>query len=148
MGRRRKGESKPDDARIEARRQRAFEMRRGGGSYRAIGAALGVSHEIARQDVAAIMEQVNAESREMAAEYRSIQIERLDAMLTAIWPRALKANPENPQAQMAAVDRVLRIEERRAKLLGLDAPQAVDLSTPSDRPFTVRVIFADDHDSE
>jgi hypothetical protein len=36
-------------------------------------------------------------------------------MLLALWPQVLKGN-------QGAIDRALRVMERRAKLLGLDAP--------------------------
>ena len=46
-------------------------------------------------------------------------------MLQGLWPRARKG-------EAAAVDRVLKIGERRAKLLGLDAPTRTALQGGGD----------------
>jgi len=51
--------------------------------------------------------------REPAQELRDLEAERLDTMQESIWE---KTGPE----KMGAIDRLLRIMERRAKLLGLD----------------------------
>jgi len=42
-----------------------------------------------------------------------LELERLDAMQAAIWDDAMNGH-------LGAIDRVLKIMERRAKLLGLD----------------------------
>lgn len=52
---------------------------------------------------------------EPAAELRQLELLRLDMLLMAVWPQAVTG-------QMGAVDRVLRIMQRRAALLGLDEP--------------------------
>jgi hypothetical protein len=46
-------------------------------------------------------------------EVRAIEIDRLDGLMQAVWPKAIKGD-------MWAVDRVLSIMERRSKYLGLD----------------------------
>lgn len=51
-----------------------------------------------------------------AAELRAEEVSRLDAMLAGLWPDARRGH-------LGAVDRVLRLMERRARLLGLDAPE-------------------------
>src|SRR5690242_6049497 len=56
-----------------------------------------------------------------AAEVRQLEVERLDRLIAAMWSQALGGD-------YAAVDRVLGIMARRAKLLGLDAPVSVDLT--------------------
>ena len=56
--------------------------------------------------------------REPAEEVRELMLERLDAALRAVWPRVLEADD-------GAINSLLRIEARRAKLLGLDAPATV-----------------------
>ena len=49
-----------------------------------------------------------------------MELERLSALDAAHWDKAMQGNGE-------ATDRVLRIMERRAKLLGLDAPIKVNV---------------------
>ena len=54
-------------------------------------------------------------------EVRTIELQRLDSLLFSIWPEAQKGT-------LKAVDMVVKIMERRAKLLGLDAPTKLMLS--------------------
>jgi hypothetical protein len=51
-----------------------------------------------------------------AQELRQLEAERLDAMTAALWPRAMDGD-------LRATDRILGIMDRRARLLGLDAPR-------------------------
>jgi len=46
---------------------------------------------------------------------RALELLRLDELLNALWDTAIAGD-------LKAVDRVLKVMERRAKLLGLDAP--------------------------
>ena len=57
-------------------------------------------------------------TRENAEAYVALECERLDALTKAVWQPAMRGD-------LNAVDRVLRIMERRAKLLGLDADAKV-----------------------
>jgi hypothetical protein len=57
-----------------------------------------------------------------ASGLRALEAERLDALLASLWRRA-------GRPALGAVDRCLSIMERRAKLLGLDAPMKVDITT-------------------
>jgi hypothetical protein len=62
-----------------------------------------------------------------ASELKAEELSRLDGMLRGLWPDARKGSH-------GAVDRVLKIMERRAKLLGLDAPVKVGLGGDKDAP--------------
>ena len=53
---------------------------------------------------------------ERAEEARTLDLERLDRLIEMIWPIALSG-------ELKAVDRILRILERRAALLGIDTPK-------------------------
>jgi hypothetical protein len=79
------------------RQKRALELRAGGASFDAIAA-------------------------EPADELRTLELERLDAMLAAIWPSVQRGH-------LASIDRALAIQERRARYLGLDAPARIDVET-------------------
>lgn len=106
---------------------KALELRRMGKGYVEIAAALGISKSAAHRHVTAgladAMAQVTAEAGQLKAE----EISRLDAMLAGLWPDARKG-------QQGAVDRVLKIMERRAKLLGLDAPVKLAHGGDKDAP--------------
>ena len=66
---------------------------------------------------------------EGAEHLRTLEALRLDEIQAKIWDKAIAGD-------YRAVDRVLRIMERRAKLLGLDAPVKVAPTNPSgDDPY-------------
>lgn len=67
----------------------------------------------------AVMAGLKATLQEPADEVRIMELQRLDVMLEKQIEAAERGIPQ-------AVDRVLRIMERRAKYLGLDAPVRVD----------------------
>ena len=111
---------------IEERRQQALDFRKAGYSYRDIGARLEVSHEQARRDVEAALAALVADTKGSAEQLRQLELERLDMLTKALEPMAAVGNP-------GAVNSFLRVMERRAKLLGLDKPQAVDVTTGGDK---------------
>lgn len=94
---------------------KALELRRMGKGYVEIAAALGIGKSQAHRLVQAGLEDARAQVASDATELRAEEVSRLDAMLAGLWPEARKGS-------YAAIDRVLKIMERRAKLLGLDAP--------------------------
>ena len=51
-------------------------------------------------------------------EYRDMQLDRLERMHQAVWRKA-------KEGDLRAIDTALRISDREAKLLGLDAPQKI-----------------------
>lgn len=93
-----------------------MEMRIGGASARAIAEQLGITERGVRKAIRRAMDRIRSEGDENAEQYRDLQLERLDKMLLAVWSDAIKGI-------YGAVDRVLKIEDRRSRLLGLDAPQ-------------------------
>lgn len=55
-------------------------------------------------------------TQEMANELRELELQRLDEFLRALWPKIQTGNPR-------AIETALKVSERRAKLMGLDAPE-------------------------
>jgi len=110
-------ESKTSQRRMTAkeREYKALELRKAGAGYQVIGDQLGMTASGAYRAVMRSLKKLNEKISEEALEVRRLELERLDAMLIALWPQARKGN-------QGAVDRVLRIMDRRAKFLGLDAP--------------------------
>ena len=100
------------------RQKAAVELRRMGKSYAEIGRQVGISTSRAHALVTRAMIEARASIREDVVELRALEISRLDGMLGGLWPDARSGN-------VGAVDRVLKIMERRARLLGLDAPAKV-----------------------
>jgi transposase-like protein len=111
------GQSTMSKRRIMARQHEAdgLALRKSGATYEAIARDLGVSVQSAHRAVKRALERLNGEIAESVTDVRRMELERLDAMLGALCPKAARGN-------LTAVDRVLHIMERRAKLLGLDTP--------------------------
>lgn len=103
------------------RRNRAYELRIAGLTYRQIGRELGVSHVTAFTYVKEELDALREECRELAETYRDMELERLDHAQKAIYAGVLKGD-------LGSIDRLLRIQERRSKLLGLDAPVKQDIT--------------------
>jgi hypothetical protein len=116
----------------------AARLRGRGWSYRRIAAELGIdvhtAHDAVQRALKAIVE-------EPAQEVRQLELERLDAMYDAVMKvletkhftvsqgRLIKIDEEpleDDAPVLAAVDRLLKIQARRAALLGLDAPTKVE----------------------
>lgn len=110
----------PGDTLNQERDARAWALRLSGATYAEIGQALGVSAQRAEQ-ICKRMLAYHRPSAEQVDQHRSTELLRLDRMLRAVWPDALKGN-------QGAIDRALRISERKSKLLGLDAPNRQELS--------------------
>ena len=100
------------------RKRNALELRLAGASYRDIAQALEVSPATALQDCKEALADIPAQQ---ADEMRTVELSRLDRLQRAVWPRAIKGD-------LQAVDRAIKIIDRRAKLFGLDAPQQVQIT--------------------
>jgi len=117
------------------RRAYVFQLRKAGATYAAIVKAAidkfgvdalpnGFDERYAYKDVKRELDHLRKDIADSAAEIIELETQRLDAMLTVLWPQVAKGN-------QGAVDRVLRIMERRAKLLGLDCPQKIAPTDPT-----------------
>lgn len=96
--------------------QKAIDLRSTGASYDGIGRGMGISKTRAYQLVMAGMVDLDEELKDSADRLRTLELLRLDALQYAHWP-----NAHIPRH----VDVILKVMERRAKLLGLDAPTKV-----------------------
>jgi hypothetical protein len=114
-----RGGSKTSRFRIaRARRgKEALELRLAGLSYADIGDRMGVSSPRAFQLVSDELARLNEKRAETAEAVTRIELERLDRLLATVWEKA-------EAGDLAAIDRVLAIQQRRARLLGLDAEKA------------------------
>jgi acyl carrier protein phosphodiesterase len=109
--------SNPKSPARAERAARAFALRKAGLSYRDIGLELGVNHATVYKDVQVTIKQFLDEAREHHAQIMAIEAARLDDLQRVMWEKAAMGDRR-------AVDTVLKIMERRAKLLGLDTPVA------------------------
>lgn len=115
------GEPKASERRIEAvdRQRQALELKKAGVDYRTIASRLGYGGPSGAHK--AVMTALKALVQEPAEALRTLELSRIDTMLLGVWPRARSGDD-------AAIATVLRLMERRARLLGLDAPQKRELT--------------------
>ena len=102
---------------IDAIAAQAVDMRLGGASYRQISKALGVPLATTHRHVQRML----TEYAETATQLRDMEVARLDRLLMGHWTKAIGGD-------VNATRTVLSIMDRRAKLLGLDAPPRIDLT--------------------
>lgn len=72
----------------------------------------------------AVKSALDKTTKAAAEDVKEMQLLRLDQMLKAIWANVLNGN-------FGAIDRALKIEERRARLLGMDAPYKIAPTDPT-----------------
>jgi DNA-binding CsgD family transcriptional regulator len=101
--------------------EKALELRKAGYSYKEIGAQLGISRVAAFQSVMRVLAAYEDDIKEQVPRVRQLELQRLDSMLTKLQPRI-------NQGDDRAINSALKIGERRAKLMGLDAPLEIDHS--------------------
>lgn len=102
------------------RQANAVRLRKEGHSYRDIADLLNCSVSTAFTDVQKALEEIRKQTKEDIETIRSLELERLDMMLSAVNPAAMAGD-------VKAVLATLKIMERRAKLLGLDAPESINV---------------------
>lgn len=103
---------------IAERQREAVALRRAGLEYDAIAKRLGYASKAGA--FAAVRSALRRHESEEVRELRTLTALQLDDMHAALWPRAIAGD-------LRAVDGVLAIMERRARLFGLDAPTKNDL---------------------
>jgi hypothetical protein len=96
----------------------ALRMRQAGASYDDIARVLGYRSPSGAYN--AIQSAMKKTLQEPADELRLLELSRLDEALKAIWGDVKKGS-------LFAIDRFLKISERRSRLLGLDAKTEISL---------------------
>lgn len=108
-----KKNTKPSKITADERRLKAFELRKQGLTLRQIAVKLKVSHVCVHQYLSEALKELVKEQAQLIEEIRALELERLDMMLQGLMPKAKKGNT-------FAIDRVLKIMQRRSKYLNLD----------------------------
>lgn len=93
---------------------RALELRKAGLTFQQIADQLGIRKQSAHEHVTVAMERLRAESDQAVRELVALEAARLDQLQAGLWRDAVRGD-------VPAVTAVLRVMERRARLLGLDA---------------------------
>ena len=115
------------------RKARCVELALAGHSYDEI--ALEVGYQNRGTAWRAVQDSLNSRIAEAVTEYRDLELARLDALQAAHWPQAVDGS-------VRSADLVLRVIDRRMKLLGLDRIPKQD-----DQPRTL-IVNAPDWDED
>lgn len=120
-----KKRSKTDAKDFEHARKRreALQLRIAGLSYREMEARLGIPKSTLQDWISGELAEV---TREPAEQVHQMELERLDHLMSRMWPRAMGVNEAGKYraeaVDLEAVDRVLVIMRDRRKMLGVDGP--------------------------
>ena len=106
----------------EATRLQCFKMRIAGKTYQEIGDAMGMTRQGAFKHVHKELKAIREENKQLAEHYRDIELSRLDRLFDIIM--ASLEQEENP-AMLAQAHKNI---ELRCKLLGVNAPQEINLN--------------------
>lgn len=102
------------------REARAVELLMAGRDYDQIAAELGYSSRSGAWR--AVQRALRKHREEVAGEYLTLELDRLDVLQAALWDAAMNGDPK-------AVEGVLKIIDRRCELLGLVPPKGRKRST-------------------
>ncbi|MGH3536649.1 MAG: hypothetical protein ACRDQG_18300 [Pseudonocardiaceae bacterium] len=115
------------------RQVQAYELRLKGHSLRAIGKIMGLSHEVVRE---IISDECNLRVMPLADEVRKQEIDRFDQ-----WLVALNGKIDAGDQVARNIEVAVKVSERRAKLLGADAPVQTEITaTVEQRPEVLDLI--------
>jgi len=101
---------------LEAKELKVLDLRRAGFTFQRIAEEVGYATPSGAQRA---LERIMSRNIPMAPEeFRWQELDRLDRMQVALWPRAMKGDDR-------AIGTIVRLMERRAKLVGIDAPTKI-----------------------
>ena len=110
------GDMDEDGNSLEEKELRVLELRRAGFTFQRIAEEVGYKQASGAQRA---LERIMARNIPQAPnEFRWQELDRLDRMQVALWPRAMKGDDR-------AINTIIRLMERRAGYLGLDAPKLI-----------------------
>ncbi len=127
------------------KRRKCLAMREIGYTYEEISQAMGWKHPSTA--IRFVKRALKATYQEPADEVRKFELKRLDRLTRAIWFKAVgKTNMDGTTEppDLHALDRLLKLMNRRAALLGLDAPIKTDQKIEGTVSGLARVIVVED----
>jgi len=104
---------------VAQRKNQVFEYHKQGLTQSTIADILGISTGTVGRYLKAELEVLAEQNVTLMESARDVELSRLDDLQASLWKDALGG-------KLATVDRVIRIIERRCKLLGLDKPTQVE----------------------
>lgn len=111
------------------RRLKALELRKEGKSYQEIATILNTSFAQVYTDIGVVLrKEIEKRTKTQLNQVVQLEIERLDALFEKAWKEIKTGN-------IVAIDKALKIMERRSKYLGLDAPAKSVFGEDPEKPF-------------
>lgn len=120
------------EAAVEQRREQVIKLRVDGYGFREIAKTLSIGLATAYDDFKAVMDRTTASANSTADEERRVSLERIDRAIVKLMPML-----DDPDLALDAMDRLDKLERRRAALLGLDSPAKQELTGKDGAPLTV-----------
>lgn len=112
---------------LAERDARIFALKKAGVSAREIAKRFDMTTSAVSKAIQRQLEKLNQESKLNYVEVLRMELERLDALQASIWPMTQNRKQNNPdgsevtiEPDLKAVQQVLSVMDRRAKLLGMD----------------------------
>ncbi len=116
---------------------KAMQMRIAGLTYQVIAKTMGWANKSVAYN--ACMREMIRLKQEPAQESRTLELLRIDRAQAAIWDQVIKGNH-------GAIDRFVRLSERRSRILGLDAPTKIAPTNPQgDQPYDPLHLYIPDN---
>ena len=117
---RKTGASRKPSLAVREKGRQAITLRMSGATIKQIADKLGYASESgAYKAIMRELEQTTQDMGESTEAVRQLEIKRLDQMQLAVWNQARGGDQQS-------INTALRIQERRASLLGLDAPKQIE----------------------
>jgi hypothetical protein len=131
--------------RVHKRRTVIAELLDAGLKQRDIAEHVGVSLSQVNRDVAWLRKQWREEQIEHIESVMVADLHRLETAISAIWPSVIGGSPG---LTLQATDRLVKLIETRAKILGYSAPAKIDVTSGGDKvgPITVIEVVRPDED--
>ena len=137
---------------VEQRREQVAQLYLAGATQPAIAKQLGVALGTVNRDIQHVKAVWRERQIEAMDDAVAKHLEELDFMRREILKKyagdgnkdkTQPKRPMNPSEAVRILDRLIAIQEREAKLLGLDAPQRQHVTTT---PTTIEIVFGGDDD--
>lgn len=148
------GQSKnsPRMCRARVRALEAFRLRMEGKHYWEIGQLLHMTEDGARRAVKRAMDDTRERLQETVQEHVELDLARIEAAIRELWPLIEMDTSAMPilarvgarETQLKAMAQLEKLLARKAKLLGLDAPDRLEVAGKDGEPMTFRVTWPED----
>lgn len=146
--------SDPQLMKTAKRRREVIQLREAGATWEAIANTMEQRHGLeqlpsgwderyAYMDWKRELKKIRNQTAEATEEVRQMEVRRIDRMLRGIWQEALGGKETTWKQQKEAIDRVIRLQKRRAKLEGLDAPEQKEFMGEGGGSIPVKIVKGD-----